>query len=361
MRIVLTTISIAAALIMINVSAALNYTFLASFGRTSIESVIFGSAGLAADIIKACLPWFAVLAWESRRFVFVVVATAVFALLSIASLAAAVGFGAELRGQSAQERKQISAALTDLQRQKARLQAQLSANGTHRTGEVIRAQIAGLKQHGSWSSSKQCSNVTLPRSRRLCGKYHRAVAELHAAEAGRRLDHDLQRLSARIHKLQGHGAGAADEPQVIFLARLFDQEIGSVRSILILLTALVIEFGSGLGLYLAMHHSSGNELIAHEMIGRSKVDSGSGETQLAGAACSSELAVERFCIEHIAPNPSSSVPTDVIYARFRIWCAANEFDEPTRSEFTNDFSQLAEELGLRSDAGAYKDIKIVEH
>ena len=359
MRIALTMISVAAAMVMIGVSAALNYAFLASFGRTGVESMIIGSAGLAADIIKACLPWFAVLAWRAGRLVFVGTAALMFALLSIASLAAAMGFGAELRGRFAQERQQLSVVLKDLQRKKLGIETQLAANGRHRSQGVIKAEIAAVKQKKSWVSSRRCSDVTLARSRELCGRYFRVVGELRSAVASERLNNDLASLSRQIEELQRQGASGPADPQVRFLATLLRHDSGSVRLVLVLMTALVIEFGSGLGLYLAMHHSGGRDQHrSPQGYGMKPGLRASNESVL--SAGDARILIERFCCERIYAAKSSVISVEVLFRDFERWAVRRADTRPSESEFTDTMQHLLSDLGLRISAGRITGIAI-EH
>ena len=67
MRPILTAVAALAAVILMVVSAALNYRFMAGMGRTVDEALLFGAAAVAGDLLKACLPFFIALAWRARR------------------------------------------------------------------------------------------------------------------------------------------------------------------------------------------------------------------------------------------------------------------------------------------------------
>ena len=67
MQILVSVAGVAVALVFIAVSAAMNYTFLSSLGRTPLESHLFGAVSLAADGAKALLPLLCVIAYRSGR------------------------------------------------------------------------------------------------------------------------------------------------------------------------------------------------------------------------------------------------------------------------------------------------------
>jgi len=61
MKTLISLLGIAAALVMAGVSAAMNYVFLASLGKTAVEGAILGAASSAADMLKCLLPFY--IAW----------------------------------------------------------------------------------------------------------------------------------------------------------------------------------------------------------------------------------------------------------------------------------------------------------
>lgn len=358
MRSVLIIAVMAAALTLIAVSCSLNFVFLASFGRDEIERMLIGSAGAAADVMKASLPWFATLAWRGERYAFVVVSLAMFGLLTVASFAAAVGFGAEIRGTSAEARKQQNKAISRLEDKRSRAQAEIEANGKYRSRDVIEAEIQGLQQSKFWSSSKRCTDATLVQSRLLCRQYFQAMGELRSASEGRRLSLQIEELSAKIAELQRSRGGQSAEPQVAMLALLLERDNDLVRLALVLLTALVIELGSGLGLYLALHHSRAAPRCEQSL---------EMPVELAGeAGCRIENrnaahlmnSVERFCLERLVPSHLAELPLKEAYDQFALWCGQNGIDRVGRRSFDTAFSELALELGLECQAGTFVGIKL---
>ena len=98
MRIALTVAGLAAALVLIAASCAMNYTYWHTQGQTAQEGLILGGVSVAVDVLKAMLPLLIVLAVRSRYFVYAGLAAIVFVVFVAASLVSAIGFIAMSRG-----------------------------------------------------------------------------------------------------------------------------------------------------------------------------------------------------------------------------------------------------------------------
>src|SRR5262245_47067859 len=66
MRHVLGLMGVVAAGILLAVSAAMNYRFGFSLGKTAVDGQIYGLASAAADCFKALVPFFFFAAWRNR-------------------------------------------------------------------------------------------------------------------------------------------------------------------------------------------------------------------------------------------------------------------------------------------------------
>lgn len=105
----------AAALVLCAVSAAMNYLFLSSLGKTPLEGQVLGAASASADVLKALLPFFIAWSWQARRLIAAVSGSLAFAFFAGFSLLSAIGFAADNRGALVQERADLSSAYARVQ------------------------------------------------------------------------------------------------------------------------------------------------------------------------------------------------------------------------------------------------------
>ncbi len=87
MRFLLAGVGILAALVFMAASAAMNWVFLKSLGKTELEGQIFGAFSVALDVTKSLLPLFIGWAAMAKRHVYRTIASGVFLLLFVFALA----------------------------------------------------------------------------------------------------------------------------------------------------------------------------------------------------------------------------------------------------------------------------------
>ena len=93
MRHVFGVVGCIAALILLCVSAAMNWQFGFSLGKTEFDSHIFGAASVAADGMKALMPFFIFAAWRNRNWSQALGGTALWAVCILYAL---TGLGQKL-------------------------------------------------------------------------------------------------------------------------------------------------------------------------------------------------------------------------------------------------------------------------
>ncbi|MEO0811124.1 MAG: hypothetical protein AAFW82_10930, partial [Pseudomonadota bacterium] len=238
-RVLATSIGIAAALILIAVSGAMNIAFLSSLGRNQTETLILGAASGAADGLKALLPMFALWAWQNGRRVFVLPAICVWALFVGFSLLSAFGFAASIRTDNADSQDRLNAQLISVQGDITKIKASLAALPQHRPAQTIEAEIRAAKQNTRWSSTKSCSDATLPESRTFCARYFTLQGELATARKAGEIQAALKDVKEREQRLITQGAGNASDPQSQLLANLIGVSDHHIRLGLMIVLAVI--------------------------------------------------------------------------------------------------------------------------
>lgn len=95
--------------------------------------------------------------------------------------------------------------------------AALAIVSQERTPGMLKAEISGLEQSPAWTSSKQCSDATLPASRTFCAEHAGRQAALDAAKKVEALDIEIAATKAALLKT-GLATGQAADPQASNIA-----------------------------------------------------------------------------------------------------------------------------------------------
>ncbi|MBU1210175.1 MAG: hypothetical protein KJ587_02755 [Alphaproteobacteria bacterium] len=350
MRFILSILGIAAALVMAGVSAAMNYLFLSSLGKTPIEAQVLGAASSAADLLKCLLPFFIAWSWRARRVVAAASGAALFMFFSGFSLLSAIGFAADTRGQVTEGRAAMRAAYEGMQRDLSAAERRLAALPAHRPAGVTAEDIRAHQQHRRWQSTKGCTDATETASRVFCAAFFALRSELAAGEERARLENQMAELKNKAQQLRDAGAGQAVDPQVSLLARIFAAEQDRVRLALIIVIALLVETGSSLGLYLASGHG-GMRRAAQRAQSNTPPAPALIEARPIGG-------VEDFVLEALVPMPGASLTMAELYAAYAEWCARRHNAALGAEQFAAEFSALAQAVNLRQTRGRYAGIAL---
>jgi hypothetical protein len=293
MRHVLGLLGVAAAAILLLVSASMNWSFGYSLGKSEFEAQLFGAASAAADTLKALLPFFIFGALRNRNRAQAAAGVLLFAVCFIYSLTSSLGFATVNRSDSTRARVQQTEKHHLFVTEGERIFADLSQvnKDLERPSEIITeastqanpiaAKIEAYKQNAYWKTSNECAAAPGKQSREYCQGYFELMAEHDAAfkrdaearakslseqvkvssERRERLENrrnDLERQRAEnLTKLSSekkeNAIGDAD-PQVELLASLVGATPDQMKKALPILVALLVEIGASLGFFVAFSY-----------------------------------------------------------------------------------------------------------
>ena len=346
MRILVSTLGIIAALVMCAVSAAMNWLFLSSLGKSPLEGQVLGAASAAADVLKALLPFFIAWSWQAGRIVAAGAGSLAFAFLAGFSFLSAIGFAADNRLVLGDRRDDVSAAYARVQRDLGSLESQRSALPAHRPPAVVAEEIERHRQNRRWTATKECAEATEPQSRDYCAAFFTLRAELAAGQERARLSSVIAALQSQATQLRQQGAGQDRDPQAALLSRIFGWEQDWVRLALIIAVALLVEIGASLGLFLASGHRAAPPAEDKAAPAESQPESGS---------------VEDFCLEALVPAKGAAVSMDDLLTVYRDWCAHRGLRALPEASFTHQFRLLSEAVGLKIRRGCWQDVAIAPY
>lgn len=251
MRVTLGLFAVLAALVFMVASAAMNWVFLSSLGKSPLEAQIFGAVSVAVDVLKSLLPIFIGWALVEKKRTFAAVAGVVFCLFFAFSLISAIGFAAHNRGAVTGGKEVIVLRYQAAVRDVAEVEGKLQVLPVSRPQAVVVEALRGLEQDKRWSTSKGCTEATALDSRAFCEGYFKTKAELAAALEAVRLDARLTPLKQEVARLQEAGAREEADIQASLLSRLTGVGVSTAQMGLVMFVAVLVEIGAAFGLYLA--------------------------------------------------------------------------------------------------------------
>ena len=256
MRHVLGVLGVLAAGVLLAVSAAMNWRFGFSLGRSELDGQIYGAASAAADCLKALVPFFFFAAVRNRVWSQVAASALVWVVVTTYSMTSALGHAALNRFDSTGHRAQEAQTYQDLRTDLKRAEEQAGWIPQHRPFEAVQSEIDGLKMQKGWQWSDGCKNVSSKSDRTFCQKYQALNSELASAGEAKNADGRIAQLRAKLDATAGTPALSEADPQAKVLTELAatffpNVKIENVQMALTLFVALLLEVGSGFGMYVA--------------------------------------------------------------------------------------------------------------
>jgi hypothetical protein len=253
MRHVFGVVGVAAALILLGVSAAMNWQFGYSLGKTPFDSQVFGAASIAADCMKALMPFFIFSAWRNRNYPQAAGASALWAVCIVYAMTSALGFAATNRSDTTSTRAVQAEKYEDLRTELIRITQQQAELPKHRPLGAIQSEIDALKQNFRWTSSQGCTNATIDESRELCKQIYTLSAEQDNAKKDEVFQTRADELRSKVAGMQSNGRGPVKvaDPQAKIISDLSGIDISKIEMVMTILVTMLVELGSSLGLYVA--------------------------------------------------------------------------------------------------------------
>ena len=333
MRHVFGAVGVIAALILLSVSAAMNWQFGYSLGKTEFDSHILGAASIAADCMKALMPFFIFSAWRQRNYPQALGATALWAVCIVYAMTSAIGFASQNRSDTTGARAIQHEKYEDLRAELTRINQQQSWLEKHRPAGTVQAEIDGAKQNYRWTSSEGCTNATVDKSREFCENYHKLVAEYEVAKRADMLAKQGNDVLARLAAMDSSKIAKVADPQAEILSLLSGLDISRIDVMMTILITALVELGSSLGLYVSTSTWRMQELARRPASEPVKVveiirPAAAVAVPVAAAPEPAQLAapktdIEQYFDDRIRQDDGSSVTALALYDNYCEWCETN--------------------------------------
>jgi len=366
MRHALGVLGVLAAGVLLAVSAAMNWRFGFSLGRTELDGQIYGAASAAADCMKALVPFFFFAAIRNRMWSQAAASALVWVVVTAYSMTSALGHAALNRFDSAGHRAATVAAYKDHRVDLARAEEQLTWIPQHRPAQTVQAEIDALKSDRAWVWTKECTEVTGSKGRTYCQNYHALAAELASAEQSIALEARIADIHGKIDGQNGATVMSEADPQAAVLAKLAaliapNVKVEDVQTALTVFIALLLEVGSAFGMYIAFsqwrlyerHTPAAPRMVPvstaaaavaapQKAVAIAKPRSGANDNRSAPAQrlIAPETDVERFYKERIETQDGSSLTATSLYEDYCAWCEEQQKEPLALPTFGREFGEL---------------------
>lgn len=376
-RNVLGVLGVLSAGVLLAVSAAMNWRFGYTLGRSEFDGQIYGAASAAADCLKALIPFFFFAAIRNRMWSQAAAAAILGVVVTAYSLTSALGHAALNRMDTSGHRAAEAQSYKDVRADLKRAQDQLSWVPQHRPSQTVQSDIDGMKTQRPWTWTKGCTEITGKQGRDFCQQFHGLSAELAAAQQATTLEARIAEIQSKLGKSAGGSVMSEADPQAAVLARLVSPLAPSistedVQTALTVFIALLLEVGSCFGMYVAFSQwrlydvkapaaprmatvgTAAAAVAAPSVpapavaVAKPRSSANDNVTKVAVAAqpaqsqklLAPETDVQRFYKERVETQDGSSVTATSLYEDYCAWCEEREKEPMALPTFGRDFGEL---------------------
>ena len=256
MRHVLGVLGVLAAGVLLAVSAGMNWSFGYSLGTTELNKHLYGAASAAADCFKALVPFFFFAAIRNRMWSQAMASAVVWVVVTAYSLTSALGHAALNRLDTAGQRTVQASSYKDLRTELKRAEDQLSWIPQHRPAAAVQSEIDGAKSHRVWGWTASCTQINGKSNSDFCQRFHALQSELASAKQADVLGTQIAVIKADLSRSKGENVMSEADPQAVVLSKLASAlgltvKVDDMQTALTVFVALLLEVGSGFGMYVA--------------------------------------------------------------------------------------------------------------
>ncbi len=258
MRHILGLFGLLAASALVLVSAAMNWRFGFGLGKTEFDGQVYGLASVAADCLKAIVPFLIIYAWKTRKWAQALAGVALGVICTGYSVTSSIGFAATNRAENNGERIISVSNYKDQRAELKRLEEKLSWMPKHRPQEAVSAALEqansqSVKLRGKAAASVEkltdgCTKTNWT-SRKYCANIFDLRKELAISEEAAKLDARITDLRNDISKATTVAAAGKADPQADLISSIFGLKLEDTQTVLVLLVSLLVEAGSALGYF----------------------------------------------------------------------------------------------------------------
>lgn len=370
MRHALGVLGVLAASVLLLVSAAMNWRFGYSIGKSELDSQLLGLASASADGLKALIPFFLFAALRNKQWSQAIAAGLLWGVCLSYSLTSALGFAALNRADTSGVRTMQAATYADLRTELDRTRERLSWVPQHRPAATVEQEIGSLQQSKRWKATSGCTKGTVGGQVAFCQQYHQLAAELGSAREAEKLQARIDEIRTQLTSAATPVALAGADPQAEVLSGLYAAFLGSaapseetqadatkgMQIALILMVAILVELGSSLGYYVVFSNwkiydthekpivvsklTAGNAVSTAPLTTTNTQVTNANDNRTAPKLVAPETDVEKFYKERVTKADGSSLTATTLYEDYCDWCDENGKEAIALPTFGRQFGEL---------------------
>ena len=323
-----------------------------SLGSSELDKAIYATASVAADFFKVALPLITLALWQSGRRVFAASALALWCCCVAWSLSAATGFASLSRSQTVATSEAQMSVRQGLEAKVERTEQRVRRLASHRSASVVQAEIDGLLRI---PRSEGCKVLNGPITRRVCPEVDRLRKELAMAKEAKRLEKKLNAARNELATLPV--VGQESDPQAATLSRITGLEQDTVRAVLVLLLAVLVEAASALGFTIVALAAI---TLKPEDRYQDQKSANTSDKDVKPITVvrpplplpipqSPKDAVSQWALMRLDIDPGSEVQARDAYRDFARWCHDRGVEVISETMFGRRFTEHAPTLGSRKE------------
>jgi hypothetical protein len=231
----------------------------------------------------------------------------------------------------------------------------------------VQSEIDGVKNQRAWAWTKGCVEVNGKANRDFCQQFHSLSAELASAQQSGALQTRVDALKVQLNKSEGTTVMSEADPQAAVLSKLasflgLNFKIEDVQTALTIFVALLLEVGSGFGMYVAFSQwrlydskapdvpqmvpsvqtatavpvATSSVLLAQKPASIANDNRSTPAQKLVAP----ENDVERFRKDRIETTEGSSLTATALYEDYCAWCEDHQKEPLALPTFGREFGEL---------------------
>lgn len=322
------------------VSMIANWRFGVRLGAEDGDAWAYGLASVCADGLKIILPFAIAWAWQRRKVAEWLSGASLWLVITAYSLVSALSFAAVNREEIAGRKLSEGRAFADLRIELEAKRSERNRLPPARPMATVEVEIRSSEQQPRWSASRQCTDAASRDLRTYCDRRFKLQAEFGVAQQAAKLDDEVSALIARLDKLPANASARSSDPQVDLFKTLSGLGEGTIKAALAVLVCLLIELGSGLGLFVVMscHRALGDDADT-------KRDTSDSRTLDIGAEVLAPIDAD-WVRDRLNRDAAAILGAAELYADYRIWMEARG---RTNALTVTAFGRWMGDLGLARD------------
>jgi len=359
-------------------SVMLNFRFGYRLAEADGDGWLYGGFAACADAFKGMLPFLMTIAWRNGHRLATVVGGIMFALFTTFSLTAEIGLAAQIRDQGTSLRSVGAERYADLRGEMTRLQTSLAALGTPRPSKAIEEERRAILATPVGEGKRTVDDISLKcqfnrkDTRDQCQHWSTLGVEL---ETARQAETYAASIAGIRQKLDTNtvGAGQKADPQVAAINRVATWVSAAfqgddIQTALSILVALVLEVGSGFGLYMATTPLQTREPLEERTFSVPSpapvtlveadepvlIEDRKTSAMTIAAQPVKEIEpqaevgryIARFALDCLKPVEKEAVTSTALYRVYEDWCKQKGYIPLLEAIFFEQFNQVANEAGM---------------